>query len=88
MKNLAAMLRKEGKTTTKLYKELSFADFPGARPSLISLEVNKLTPRQRASLKAMKLSPTSKNAVDIAFRDEKAKKSGAANRPVPSGEKY
>jgi hypothetical protein len=71
MKNIAIMLRKEGKTGTKLYADVEVADNSAGRLNLQKLEVNGLSDKQKRQLKSMKFSRESKTAVDAALSNQK-----------------
>ena len=86
MKNIAIMLRKEGKTSTKLYGDVKASDNPAGRLNLQKLEVDMLSDKQKRQLKSMKFSGDVQVAVNAALSNQKtAKKTKSAGR---SSERY
>ena len=73
MKNLAVLLRKEGKQSTKLYDDLFTFDVSNGRVNLSKLEVDQLSPTQKRQLKSMKFSDDVQIAVDAALSGVKTK---------------
>ena len=86
MKNIAIMLRKEGKVGTKLYADVKTADNTVGRLNLQKLEVENLSDKQKRQLKSMKFSKEAKTAVDAALSNQKTAK--RAGRAGGSTEKY
>ena len=86
MKNIAIMLRREGKSSTKLYADVKSADNTAGRLNLQKLEVEALSDKQKRQLKSMKFSKESKTAVDAALSNQTTAKK--AKRAGNSAEKY
>ena len=86
MKNIAIMLRMEGKTSTKLYADVKTADNTAGRLNLQKLEVDKLSDKQKRQLKSMKFSKGTQTAVKAALSNQKTAKK--AKRPGGSSERY
>jgi len=78
MKNLAVLLRKEGKEGTKLYNDIKGHDLPRGRVNLNKLEVKALSKTQTRQLRSMRFKgPGVQDAVTTALSAETtAKKSG------------
>lgn len=86
MKNIAIMLRKEGKTGTKLYADVATSDKPLGRLNLQKLEVTSLSDKQKRQLKSMKFTKESQTAVNAALSNQTTAKK--AKRAGNSSEKY
>lgn len=86
MKNIAMMLRKEGKTRTKLYADVESADNTKGRLNLQKLEVEELSDKQRRQLKSMTFSKESKTAVDAALSNQTTAKK--VKKPGQGFERY
>ena len=71
MKNIAIMLRKEGKSGTKLYADVESADKVRGKLNLQKLEVDALSDKQKRQLKSMKFTKDTKTAVDAALSNQK-----------------
>ena len=68
MKNIAVLLRKEGKEGTKLFNDVEQHDVPRGRVNLDKLEVSELNDAQRRQFKSMKFKgPGVQDAVNSAL---------------------
>jgi len=86
MKNIAMMLRKEGKTGTKLYTDVKAADNSKGRLNLQKLEVGDLSDKQKRQLKSMRFSDEVQIAVDASLSNQKTAKK--VESPGGSYERY
>ena len=89
MKNIAVMLRREGKQKTKLYNDVKRHDNLQGRVNYDKLEVSTLSSGQRRQLGAMKFKDQIvQRAVDVALAGERTKAKAMGRTAGSRAERY
>lgn len=89
MKNIALLLKKEGKTSTKLHGDVAHHANSNSRLNLAKLEVNELSSKQLNQLKAMRFKgPGVQSAVDSAIAGITSKQASTSGTPGRSRERH